>query len=263
MRLARSAEAWLAAPVVPALVSALLLACVLVAASAFTVDDAFIAATYARRLSDGLGYTFRAGPATDGVTGPLWLVPLVAGARLGGSAITIAKWLGAVASVGALMLVVARAARSLPGAQRCLDLRAPGLYLGSARHLVGRGARDGPCGVWRRQGSRSRPRRPSPYPVAWAFVAAFALCWLRPELLPFAAVLLLGLGLRERRGFAVALGGALLGLLSVGLFRLLMFGHLLPMVASAKPALLGNGCALCLERSAVAPPVRAWRRSSR
>jgi hypothetical protein len=45
----------------------------------YTVDDAFIVARYARRLADGRGYTFNLGPPSDGVTGPLWLLP--AGSR--------------------------------------------------------------------------------------------------------------------------------------------------------------------------------------
>src|SRR4051795_5751483 len=77
----------------------------------FTVDDAFIAAHYARRLAGGLGYTFRPGPATDGVTGPLWLAPLVACARLGLDAATSAKCLGAAATLLSVWAVV-RSART-------------------------------------------------------------------------------------------------------------------------------------------------------
>jgi hypothetical protein len=68
-----------------------------------------------------------------------------------------------------------------------------------------------------------------------------ALAWLRPELLAFAGCLLVLLALRDRRAARLAALVALLGLLTVLCFRQVLFDHLLPMTASAKPALLGNG----------------------
>src|SRR5262245_1067349 len=69
----------------------------------FSVDDSYIVASYARRLAGGLGYPFRSGPPTDGVTGPLWLVPLTLGARLGFDAALVSKLAGGACALASVV----------------------------------------------------------------------------------------------------------------------------------------------------------------
>jgi hypothetical protein len=72
------------------------------------------------------------------------------------------------------------------------------------------------------------------------------LAWLRPEAALLAAVLLLCAWSRDRRGSVLAIGLALLGMLSVIGFRLWMFGHVWPLSATAKPAELRHGVSYVL-----------------
>ncbi|HEY6878286.1 MAG TPA: hypothetical protein VI299_09705, partial [Polyangiales bacterium] len=197
----------------------------------FTVDDAFIAVRYAQRLASGLGYTYSGRGASDGVTGPLWLLPLVAGARSGGSVIALAKGLSLAASVVAAGAVVVRAGRSVRGVQGAswaalvcasslpyVAWSVAGLETGLAALLT----------TWLALAASRRRDVQSGLCIA-------ALAWLRPELAAFALVQLASL--RSRRAWALAVAGAL----SVLAFRWAWFGHLLPMTASAKPAWLGHG----------------------
>jgi hypothetical protein len=202
----------------------------------FTVDDAFIAVRYAARLATGLGYTFSGGYASDGVTGPLWLLPLVAGARLGLPAlqlVPLAKGLSGAASLMAASWLVARAGRSARGAQAawwvaCLCASSlpyvawsvAGLETGLAALLVS----------WLLIAVLDRRD-------VQAGVAVALLAWLRPELALFAGVLLAWSG--SLRAVLLAVAGAA----SLFAFRWVSFGHLLPMTLSAKPALLANGLA--------------------
>jgi hypothetical protein len=82
--------------------------------------------------------------------------------------------------------------------------------------------------------------RPAPRAGAVG-VSAALLAWLRPELAFWVAACLLVTWLRARRAGALALGVALLGALSLLAFRWLMFSHLLPLSAHAKPPLLVHG----------------------
>jgi hypothetical protein len=194
----------------------------------FTVDDAFIAVRYAERLAGGLGYTFFGADASDGVTGPLWLLPLVAAAALGLPVLTVAKASSALASLVAAGWLVCRARRRALGTA-------------SAWWVATLCASSLPLAVWSVAGLETGL---ATLLVSWLVVATLddarvqaglavaLLAWLRPELALFAGVLL-----SWRRNFALALAGAL----SVLAFRWLMFGHLLPMTASAKPASLANG----------------------
>ncbi|MEO0325625.1 MAG: hypothetical protein AAF447_21900, partial [Myxococcota bacterium] len=104
-----------------ALAAMLGLAAWCVAAAPFTVDDAYIVARYGRRLVAGLGWTFRDGPPTDGVTGPLWVLPAALGAAvedlgLAGASMAFPKALGAGAALAAAGVLTASAGRRFGGA---------------------------------------------------------------------------------------------------------------------------------------------------
>jgi hypothetical protein len=203
----------------------------------FAVDDAFIAVRYAQRIALGLGYTFSGEHASDGVTGPLWLLPLVAGARMGLPLLPLAKGLSCVASLVAVAWVVARAGR---GARGCEAAWWAGTICASSL----------PFAAWAVAGLETGL---AALLATWLVLAALArrdlqagmavalLAWLRPELAPFAGVLLAWCWARSGRARALLLGCA--GAASVLAFRAGMFGHLLPMTASAKPALLWHGLA--------------------
>jgi hypothetical protein len=212
----------------------------------FMVDDAFIVARYARRLATGQGYTFQAGPATDGVTGPLWLLPLVAAARLGIDPALAAKLGGLLAALLAFTLACHRALVSQGGKVRAMWLA---LLLGTA----------GPFWLWAVGGletgltsalctvlALATMRRPQPL-GAIAGSAAACLAWLRPELAPWVGLQLLVVMLRARREGRLAIALGIAGALGVLAFRWLQFGHLLPLSAHAKPASIANGAGYLLE----------------
>ncbi|MEM9191984.1 MAG: hypothetical protein AAGF12_22615 [Myxococcota bacterium] len=220
----------------------------------FTVDDAFITARYAGRVAEGLGYTFHDGPPTDGVTGPLWLLPLVAAEWAGFDAVVTAKLFGAGCTLAAVGLVVVRLRR------RALGRRAAWV----ATLLMGVSAT---IGVWSVAGLETgaatlvftmlglqllerrtpitdplgaRPSPPWPRVVTGALLASCVPA-LRPELTMATVVLAGGFAaLFPRRGFAVGLG-LVAGLGAMVVFRLSMFGSALPLAASAKPGEFVHG----------------------
>ncbi|MET0285186.1 MAG: hypothetical protein ABW352_11980, partial [Polyangiales bacterium] len=152
----------------------------------FTVDDAFIAVRYAHRIALGLGYTFSGGHASDGVTGPLWLLPMVAGARLGLPLLPLAKGLSCAASLVAVAWLVVRAGRIARGRE-------------AAWWVVTVCASSLPLVVWSVAGLETGL---ATWLATWLVLAVLArrdlqagvavalLAWLRPELAPFAGVLL-------------------------------------------------------------------------
>lgn len=206
----------------------------------WTVDDAFVVARYATRLVDGLGLTFRDGPPTDGVTAPLWLF-LAAGARwVGWPVVGALKVVGALATAVAVGAVVKEAAGRAGGrvaapvtAAVCV-VQAPLGIAGTGGLSVGLAALLGTVAVL------SATRRPRPNGVRVGGMVAL-LAWLRPELAPFAAVLLGITGWRSPAEGRRAGALAVLGLGSVLAYRAALFGHLLPMALSAKPATLPHG----------------------
>lgn len=234
----------------------------------YTVDDAFVLARYATRLASGHGWTFVDGPATDGVTGPLGIVPGVTAALFGLDAAVGSKVTGLGAAALAAGLGVRRARK-----------RAIGPLAGWA--ACGFVAASGTLGVWGAAGLETglgtlaatglglavtaRPRR-----LGWAALCAAALPALRPELVPFAVVLVLGLIRRDRRaGLAVALA-LVASLVALALGRWLAFGSLLPMAFSAKPAVAEHGLTyvlsallFCAGGLAVVPAALGAQRSGR
>jgi hypothetical protein len=222
------------------IVAALAVLAVGTAAWPYTVDDAYIVARYASRLASGHGYTMNDGPATDGVTGPLGLVPGILASATGLDPVLAAKLVGLLAGALAAGLIVERVRRRAVGSRAVWTACA---FLAVSPTL----------GVWSQAGLETglavlaatltvmaAMRRPSPRGVVLG-VTTFALAWLRPEAIPAAFVLVLGAGMRDRRQGLLALGLGLAGLASVAAFRLSMFGSLLPLSLSAKPADLGAG----------------------
>lgn len=244
------------------------------AAWPYTVDDAFVLARYAARMAAGDGWTMNDGPPTDGVTGPLGLVPGVVAALLGRDPVFASKLTGLLCAALAAALVARRAAPFTPiGALLPLLLASPLLAVWSVAGLetgvavlaasIGAVAALGSVAPDSREGRKGgneeeeegRGAGPATDPAtdpdadlvsasegargrAVALgVSVGCLAWLRPELAPFCLVLLLSL--RGHRRWAWGL--ALAGVASVVVFRLSLFGHVLPLAAAAKPADLGNG----------------------
>ncbi|MCG8554854.1 MAG: hypothetical protein MJD61_06140 [Proteobacteria bacterium] len=201
----------------------------------YTVDDAFISARYAQRIAAGLGYTFSGQSASDGVTGPLWLLPQLAAIEMGADPVVVAKGLGLVCAGGAAALVVRRAemlgcsgwvAAALVGCQSSLGIwSVAGLETGLAVLLFS-------CAALALVARRA----------SWlAGLWLAALAWLRPELGPAGLVILLVLTRRDLaagvRATLVALGGVCVLLA----FRLFLFGEALPLSFHAKGGTLGSG----------------------
>lgn len=206
----------------------------------FSVDDAFIAMRYATRIARGASFTFNDGPPTDGVTGPLWLLPLVVGARLGADLPFLAKLLGWLCCALAAALWFARAAK------RALAARALPLFAALAASAA-------PLWIWACAGLETgaatlaasavllgATARPAPRPAIVGCGAAL-LAWLRPELALLVGSMLVLVWWRAPRAGWRALSLACAGALSVLAFRWFLFGGLLPLSAHAKPALLANG----------------------
>ncbi len=206
----------------------------------FTVDDAFVVARYGARLAEGKGYTMNDGTPSDGVTGPLWLLPSAAARAFSLQPVAAAKLAGLACMALAAALSVAR-----------LRSRASGkLTACTAAALL---AVQSTPGVWAVAGLETgaatlafsvavlaATRRPRPR--AWTVGVAIAcLAWLRPEMALGSAVLLAALFTRERSAGYRALAVASAGALGVIVFRLAMFGHALPQAFYAKPGPLQNG----------------------
>jgi hypothetical protein len=210
------------------------------AAHGYTADDAFITGRYALRLARGLGYTFRDGPATDGVTGPLLLALEVPAAFLGLDPVAVSKLAGALAVALAVWLSVAR-----------VQARASGRL---ARWIAVAGcAVCGPLAVHAQSGldtglatllatltALGATAHPGPR-VAWVALGLALTPWLRPELVPAMLALGVAAARREARVAPVLGVAAVSGLASILAFRLALFGTLVPLSAQAKPTDLGNG----------------------
>lgn len=210
----------------------------------FTVDDAFILARYARRIATGAGYTMNDGPPTDGVTGPLGLLPALVGELLCGNPVAGSKVAGILAAALATALVVRHGARDsaarggitlvLATAGTLPVWAAGGLETGLATlalTIAGLAVMV--------EGELEGHRAAKTGAVLGG--AVFALAWLRPELALASGVLLVALLARSRFAGGIALALAATGLLSVLAFRLFLFGSPLPLSAQAKPPDLGHG----------------------
>lgn len=206
----------------------------------YTVDDAFIVARYASRLAHGLGYTMNEGPATDGITGPLWILPGWAASAIGLDPVAAAKGVGLACAAAAAALVIAEVRRRAVGSRAVWTATAL-LALSSAVGLWGvAGLETGAAMLATTVALIAAVRRPEPRGVLLG-VAGALLAWLRPEAVPGALVLAAMAVRRNRREGLVGLGLVLAGVASVAAFRLAVFGTALPLSLSAKPADLANG----------------------
>ena len=81
---------------------------------AFTIDDAFIVARYARNVVEHGTWGLNAGVASDGVTSIVWAVPMMAACALGIDPMIVAKALGlAMAGIGYLWILIDKKHRAL------------------------------------------------------------------------------------------------------------------------------------------------------
>lgn len=208
-------------------------------AAPYTVDDAFIVARYAQNLAAGHGYAMNPDVPSDGITGPLWIVPPLLAVWLGVEPVAALKVVGALCAALTAWLIV-----------RWAGSRALGTRAAWASTLVLVCLPD--IGTWSVSGLETGAallaltllghalvsRQPR---FGHAALATMALGWLRPELAPCVIVLWIAPVGRAPRAALPWAAVALAGALSVIAWRLAMFGHALPLSASAKPADLGNG----------------------
>ena len=202
----------------------------------FTVDDALITARVATHCAQGLGPRFNAhGPVTDAVT-PLGYASLLSlfGARDVLHTFLLAKWLGVIAWLLAAGVLGALVARAGERAQRFSPLAivavsaplaawaASGMETGFVTLLATLGLLGGGLGA-----------------LSLGVAAA-----LRPELVPFAWLLVLGQAYAARIGWAQAarrFSCAVLPVLLVALLREHYFGRPVPLSFYAKPSDFEHG----------------------
>ena len=293
----------------PRIVAVLSLGVLAAAFSPYSVDDAYVLARYAARLARGAGWTFVDGPPTDGVTGPLGVVPGSVAAWLGADPLLTSKATGVLAAlfgVGALLAALRRSTgSSIPGGVGKRPVRrrmaSAALTDGEVWAAAGLMSVQGALAAWAGAGletglaiaagcavaagllpasedatSEDATSEDATVPEAarrtsaalWTSAAAMAVPWLRPELVPFAAIGVSAVWLGDRRRDVtldvetpaevrrvpwrhlapvafVASGGAVIA------FRLALFGHAWPMAASAKPGELGHGAMYVLAGACV------------
>jgi hypothetical protein len=207
-----------------------------VAAWPYTVDDAYVVARFAQHLRGGHGYVMNAGGhPTDGVTGPLWLVPMLLGTQ-------VAKATG-LTCMGASAAMVAAHARLAGGTWAAAAATAflavqPTLGVWGAAGLETGAATLALTAV----GLASLPTTSISGASVSGPIGAAVLPWLRPEAVLAAAAAGGARVLGKPRGWitVTALGA---GLVTVVAFRWWMFDHPLPLSASAKPPQMGHGLA--------------------
>jgi arabinofuranosyltransferase len=207
----------------------------------YTVDDAYIVARYAERIVDGKGYTMSDGKPTDGITGPLWVVPAIGARLLGISPVLANKAFGLVCMVSAVLLLSAgirgRAFGRITSwiafvvfaTQPTLGIWAvAGLETGAAALAFAVAI----TAAFHRK-TRSRP--------VIAGMAIACLAWLRPEMALCSAIILAVLLIVDRKSGVIASSIAAFSALGVIGFRFVMFGTILPLAFYAKPAPITNG----------------------
>lgn len=199
----------------------------------FTVDDAYIVARYARHLVFDSSYAMNAGGTpSDGVTGPLWLVPALLGHACVGDPVTMAKGVGVLCGLLAAGIALA-ALRARCGGRVAAAWAALVLVLQPSYWTwLGAGLETGAAALSVAQVGFGRR--------AWlGSVSCGLLAWLRPEMVP-AALWLWFARFGVRASPVCGLPAAVLAIAVVS-FRLLCFGSVLPLSVAAKPATLSNG----------------------
>jgi len=208
----------------------------------FSVDDAYITARYARRIVRGLGYTYNDGVPSDGVTGPLWLAPMIVALKLGFDPLWGAKLVGFACSLLAAACCVLRAQRRASGHWLAWWTAALAVSSVSLSVWSVAGLETGAGVLAFTSMALATTARPHPRGVLLGLSIALA-AWLRPELCFAAAACVLCAAARDRVAALRALVLGLVGALALLLFRAHHFGGLLPLSAYAKPAELGHGLA--------------------
>jgi len=207
----------------------------------YTVDDAYIVARYAVRVSRGLGYNFSAGPATDGVTGPAWLLPGISAVRLGVDPVVAAKVVGLVcAALAAWISIRAQQSRARGSVLSWLTLALLACQPSFGGYATA-GMETGAAALAVAVASTAAAARPRPN-AALLGLAVAALAFVRPELAGVALSLLVTcsvrLGVRQALpAWALAGTGAVL----VCAFRWHLSGNLLPLSWHAKAGSLRDG----------------------
>lgn len=211
----------------------------------FTVDDAFITARYARRIAAGRGFTFNDGEPSDGVTGPLWLLPMLIGAWLKIDLLLPAKLVGLGCALLSLWMVWRRVrARALGALGSCCLLAllasSSALWIWSIGGLETGAA----CLATTVMLLAATRRNQAPLQVG---LAGAALAWLRPELAPLVMLTLSQLLVRGPRAARLPALCVVVSAATLLLFRLSWFGQLLPLSAFAKPPMLQHGASYVLD----------------
>jgi len=244
-----------------ALAAALAAALGMASAWGFSVDDALISGRVAEHLALGQGYRFNpGGPIVDCVTPLGWAYLLAPFARRGAEHAVLCASLG-----GGLLWLFGAAQLGRLGAELCTGARRAGLFLCLGLCL--------PLAAWAVAGMETG------LVLALAVGALTpgyrgALCAglaaaLRPELVPWAAVLSFGQVLALGRPAAArfgALGLALAPSVIVAALRWAVFGQPVPLAVFAKPSDLGHGLRYAFGSLVLAGPalsllaLGAWRR---
>ncbi len=224
----------------PVILALLSVAVVGLVAWPYSVDDAYIVVRYAERIVDGKGYSMIDGEPTDGITGPLWLIPAIGAYALGFDPLFANKAIGLFCAMSAVFLLFVR-----------IRSRARGRAASWVALAVI--ASQPTIGIWAVAGLESgaailafvvainaASHRPRPRSIMVGSAIA-CLAWLRPEMALCCIVILVGLAFVDRRSCIIASGIATLSLLAVVAFRLSMFGSVLPLAYHAKPGPLSNG----------------------
>lgn len=216
----------------------------------YTVDDAYIVARYASRIAAGSGYTLSGKVASDGVTGPLWLLPAILASRYEVPRELLMKGLGLLLMAVSVGLVLRRVRARAQG--KSLVLVALLLFL--CQPTLGTwgvaGLETGAATLALTVALLAATARPRAEPLR----AGLALCtfpWLRPELVPAGLVLLVWLARRVGARSWPAWALSLASLISVGAFRFVMFGDAVPLSFHAKHGELGDGAGYALRAAFV------------
>lgn len=206
----------------------------------YTVDDAYIVARYALRLANGQGYTWNPGPATDGVTGPAWLLPGVVAAACGYDPVIAAKVVGLCCAAIAACVCIAEQAKRARGRRLAWITAILLLCQPSLGGSGSSGLETGAATLALTLAARAALARP--LQLIRLGLCVGMLAWLRPELALACAVFLTAASLREgfqatRVAWAVASASAL----AVCLFHWKLSGALLPLAWHAKAGTLEDG----------------------
>ncbi len=209
----------------------------------FTIDDAYIIAKYAENLAAGDGYALNPNEPSDGITGPLYVVPAVVGA-LFGDPVFAQKVFGALCVIASSLMVLV----VLRGAQRIIAALvlalSPMLWLWSGAGLetglaclVLTGSTFAAIGDKPRRFAGLAPLMFFLRPETTLAVLAGASAWFFPRDEEDNAE---GRGPRWRTLASVVAAWVAGGVL-VAAFRAVLFSDVLPLSYYAKPAVRADG----------------------